>query len=97
MSIFLAKVIVNLKLIVDKVPDLDVKYHLKKTTLFSKLNGIVLIQGKEIPHAQGQRRSPSKMVGEANLHSESNLIPARDTHRAQTDLVCTRTQGLHRE
>ena len=79
MSIFLAKVIVNLKLIVDKVPDLDVKYHLKKTTLFSKLNGIVLIQGKEIPHAQGQRRSPSKMVGGADWNLESKPIPTRNT------------------
>ena len=51
---------------------------------------------KEMLHVHSQR-NPSKMVGEANLHSESNLIPARDTHRAQTDLVCTRTQGLHRE
>ena len=97
MSIFLAKVIVNLKLIVDKVPDLDVKYHLKKTTLFSKLNGIVLIQGKEIPHAQGQRRSPCKMEGGANSHLESNPISVRDAQRAQINLVCTRTQESHRD
>ena len=96
MSIFLAKVIVNLKLIVDKVPDLDVKYYLKKTTLFSKLNGIVLIQGEEIPHAQGQKRSPSKMVGGENLNLESKPIPTRNTQRAQTNLVRTRTQGPHR-
>ena len=31
------------------------------------------------------------MVGEANSHLESNPIPARDTLRAQTNLVCTRT------
>ena len=96
MSIFLAKVIVNIKLIVDKVPDLDVKYYLKKTTLFSKLNGIVLIQGEEIPDAQGQKRSPSKMVGGANLNLESKPIPTRNTQRAQTNLVRTRTQGPHR-
>ena len=26
-----------------------------------------------------------------------NSIPARDTQRAQTNLVCTRTQGPHRD
>ena len=60
MSIFLAKVIFNLKLIINKVPDLDVKYYLKKTTLFSKLNGILLTQGEEIPHAQGKGKAPPK-------------------------------------
>ena len=50
----------NLKLIVNKVPDLDVKYYLKKTTLFSKLNGILLTQGEEIPHAQGKGKAPPK-------------------------------------
>ena len=30
---------------------------------------------------QGQRRNPSKMVGGAKSHLESNLIPARDTQR----------------
>ena len=39
---------------------------------------------KEIPHIQGQRRSPSKMVGGANSHLESNPIPTRDAQRAQT-------------
>ena len=32
------------------------------------------------------------MVGGANLHLESNPIPARDAQRAQSNLVCTRTQ-----
>ena len=39
---------------------------------------------KKIPHVQGQRRSPSKMVGGAQSHLESNPIPARDAQRAQT-------------
>ena len=33
------------------------------------------------------------MVGGANTCLESNPIPARDAQRAQTTLVCTRTQG----
>ena len=33
------------------------------------------------------------MVGELNSCSESNPIPTRDAQRAQTNLVCTRTQG----
>ena len=39
---------------------------------------------KEIPYTQGQRRSPSKMVGGENSRLESNPIPARDAQRAQT-------------
>ena len=39
---------------------------------------------KRTPHVQGQQRSPSKMVGGAKLHLESNAIPTRDTWRAQT-------------
>ena len=38
---------------------------------------------KKIPHIQGQRRSPSKMVGGAKSHLESNPIPARNAWRAQ--------------
>ena len=41
---------------------------------------------KKISHVQGQRRSPSKMVGGAKSHLESNPIPARDAQRAQTKL-----------
>ena len=52
---------------------------------------------KKISHFQGQRRSPSKMVGWANSHLESNPFLARDAQRAQTNLVCTRTQGPHRD
>ena len=33
------------------------------------------------------------MVGGANLHLESNPIPARDAQRAQMNLVHTRTQS----
>ena len=47
--------------------------------------------------SEKQRRSPRKMVGGANLHLESNPIPSRDAQRAQTNLVCTRTQGPHRD
>ena len=52
---------------------------------------------EEIPHIQGQKRSPSKMVGGAKSHLASNYIPARDAHRARTNLVCTRIQGSHRD
>ena len=52
---------------------------------------------EEIIHVQGQRRSPSKTVGGANSHLESNPIPARDAQRAHTNLVCTRTQRPHRD
>ena len=38
---------------------------------------------KKTTHIQGQRRSPSKMVGGAKSCLESNPIPARDTLRAQ--------------
>ena len=48
---------------------------------------------KKIPHIQGQRRSPSKTVGRV----KSNPISARDAQRAQTNLVCTGTQRLHRD
>ena len=37
------------------------------------------------------------MVGGTNSCLESNPIPARDTQRDQTNLVCTRTQGPHRD
>ena len=49
-----------------------------------------------VPHIQGQRRSPSKMVGGGKLCLESNTIPARDAQKAQTYLVHTRTQRSHR-
>ena len=44
---------------------------------------------------QGQRRNPSKMVGGAKSHLESNPICSRDARRAQTNLVHTRTQRTH--
>ena len=50
-----------------------------------------------VPHIQGQRRSPNKMVGGAKSCLESNTMPARDAHRAQTYLVSTRTQRPHRD
>ena len=52
---------------------------------------------EEITHVQGQRRSPSKMVGGVKSHLASNPIPARDIQRAQTKLVYTRIQGSHRD
>ena len=52
---------------------------------------------EEIPHNQGQGRSPSRTVGGARSHLESNPIPARDAQRAQTNLVHTRTQRPHRD
>ena len=39
---------------------------------------------KRIPHVQGQRISPSNMVGGAKSHLESKSLPARGTQRAQT-------------
>ena len=45
---------------------------------------------QKIPHIQGQRRSPSKMVGGAKSCLESNPIPARAVQRAQTKPVHTR-------
>ena len=56
------------------------------------LTGECWIPPKKIPHVQRQRRSPSKTVGGAKLHLESNPIPTRDAWRAQTKPVCTRTQ-----
>ena len=52
---------------------------------------------EEKPNIQGQRRSLSKMVGGAKSCLESNPIPTRDAQRAQTYLVCTRTQRPHRD
>ena len=54
-------------------------------------------QQKKLPHVQGQRRSPSKMVRAVKSHLESNTVPSRDAQRAQTNLVRTRTQRLHRD
>ena len=52
---------------------------------------------KKIPHVQGPRRSPSKMAVGVKLHLESNPLPTRDAQRAQTNLVCNRTQRHHRD
>ena len=51
---------------------------------------------EKIPYIQGQRRSPSRMVGGAKSRLESYPIPTRDAQRAQTNL-CTRTQRPHRK
>ena len=50
----------------------------------------------EILHIQRQK-NPSKTVGGANVHLESNPIPARDAQRVQTNLVHTRMQRPHRD
>ena len=52
---------------------------------------------KKIPHVQGQRRKPSKMIGGVKSRLESNPICSRDAQRAQTNLVHTRTQRPHRD
>ena len=52
---------------------------------------------KKISHIQGQRRNPSKMIKWTKSHLESNPILSRDTQRAQTNLVSTRTQRPHRD
>ena len=53
---------------------------------------------EEIPHIQSQeQRNPSKTVGGANSHLESNPITTSDAQRTQNKPVCTRTQGLHRD
>ena len=49
-----------------------------------------ILPKKKIPHIQGQSRSPSKMVGGAKSHLESNPLLIRDTQRAQTNVVHTR-------
>ena len=50
---------------------------------------------KKMPHAKGQRRSPSKMVGGVKLHLESNPIPNGDARRAQTK-PCMHQETPHR-
>ena len=52
---------------------------------------------EEIPHIQGQKKSPRKMVGGAKSHLESNPIPPSVAQRAQTNLMHTRTQRPHRD
>ena len=52
---------------------------------------------KKIPHVQEQRRIPSKSVGGVKFHLDSNPLSTRDAQRAQTNLVCTRTQRCHRD
>ena len=51
---------------------------------------------KDTRPIQGQRRSPRKIVGGSESCLQSNPTPARDTQKAQINLVCTRTQRLQR-
>ena len=46
---------------------------------------------------QGQRQSPSKIIEGTKPHLESNPIPARNTWKAQTNLVHTKTQRSDRD
>ena len=48
------------------------------------LAGKCWIPPKKIPHVQGQRRSPNKMVGGAKLRLESNPILTGDAWMTQT-------------
>ena len=50
-----------------------------------------------LERVQAQSRSSRRMVGGVNSCLESNPIPTRDTQRAQTNLVCARTQEPHRD
>lgn len=50
---------------------------------------------KKIPHAQGERRAPNKMVEGVKSYLDSNLMLARDTQR-QTK-PCTRTRDPTRD
>ena len=53
---------------------------------------------KRYPTSKGKgNKHPSKMVGGVKLCLESSPIPARDTRRAQTNFVRTRTQRPHRD
>ena len=47
---------------------------------------------KKISHIQGQRISPSKMLGGVKSLLESNPLPTRDAQRVETKRVCTGNQ-----
>ena len=51
---------------------------------------------RRYPTSKG-REDPSKTVGGVRSHLESSPIPARDAQRAETNLVCTRTQRPHKD
>ena len=72
----------NYNLLLNKCQQENVGSHFKK---------------KKILHIQRQRRRPSKTVGGAKSCLESNPIPTRDAQRAQTYIVCIRTQRPHRD
>ena len=52
---------------------------------------------QKISHAQGQRRSPGKTVGEAKSCLEWNLIPTRDAQRAKTKPCVHQDPGTPQE
>ena len=51
---------------------------------------------KKIPHVQGQRRSPNKMVRGAKLCLELNLFPPETLGGHKQNLAHSRTQGPHK-
>ena len=61
------------------------------------LTGECLIPPEKIPHVQGQRKSPNKMVGGAKLHLESNPILTRDARKAQTKPCAHQDPGTPQE
>ena len=81
----------------DRVPRIQGQRNLSKTEGAGMAAVWCSSSCEKIPQLQGQRRCPSKRVGGANSHLESNPIPVRDAQRAQTNLVRTRTQGPHRD
>ena len=52
---------------------------------------------KRQPMSKGKGEAPSKTVGGAKSHLESNPIPPSVAQRAQTNLMHTRTQRPHRD
>ena len=70
-----------------------------KTRCWTTINRKMLDPTKKrYPTSKGKgNKHPSKMVGGVKLCLESSPIPARDTQRAQTNFVRTRTQRPHRD
>ena len=56
-------------------------------------DNVVSHQKKKILCVQDQSRSPNKMVGGAQLHLKSNVMPAKYAWRAQTKPLCDQDPG----
>ena len=52
---------------------------------------------KNTPHPRAKDKHQQDGQEGAKSHLESNSLPSRDTQRAQTNLVCSRTQRPHRD